>query len=189
MTDTVDSLVQQLHGVTRDVEAAFGGLTAAQLNWKPGPSEWSIAQCLEHLIAINSSYFPTFERIERGEFTPTLKERLPLLPGLFGRLILASVRPEARRRVRTSPKFEPSSSAVPADIVTAFGRHQEDVARHMQAMAGLDPGSLVITSPVAGAVTYSVLDALRILVAHEQRHLAQARRVKASPEFPEVRGS
>jgi hypothetical protein len=181
-------LLQQLHAVTTDVESAFGALTADQLNWKPDASQWSIAQCLEHLIVINGSYFPVFERIERGQFTPTLKERLPLLPRVFGPLILKAVSPESPRRYKTAAPFQPSSSALGGDIVARFVAHQREVARHLEAAADLHPERLVITSPVASFVTYSLLDAFRILVAHEQRHLAQARRVKSLPAFPGAAG-
>ena len=177
-------LLHQLHAVTADVESAFGSLTPDQLNWKPSPSEWSIAQCLEHLIVINGSYFPVFERVERGQFTPTFKERLPLLPRVFGPLVLKAVSPESPRRYKAAAPFQPSSSALAGDIVARFVTHQQEVARHLEAAAGLHPERLVITSPVASFVTYSLLDAFRILVAHEQRHLAQARRVKGSPGFP-----
>jgi hypothetical protein len=34
-------------------------------------------------------------------------------------------------------------------------------------------------------VTYSALDGWRLIVAHDQRHLEQARRVTQSPGFPD----
>jgi hypothetical protein len=40
-----------------------------------------------------------------------------------------------------------------------------------------------VTSPVARVVTYSLLDAYRIVVVHDQLHLRQARAVAASPGF------
>ena len=181
-------LLQQLHTVTADVESAFGNLTADQLNWKPGPSQWSIAQCLEHLIVINGSYFPVFERIERGQFTPNFMERLPLLPRVLGPLVLKAVSPESPRRYKTASSFQPSGSAISGDIVARFVTHQQKVARHLEAAVNLQPERFVITSPVASFVTYSLLDACRIIVAHEQRHVAQARRVMASPGFPGATG-
>jgi hypothetical protein len=43
---------------------------------------------------------------------------------------------------------------------------------------------IIITSPVASFVTYSLLDGYKIIVAHEQRHFAQAKRVMQLSEFP-----
>lgn len=41
-----------------------------------------------------------------------------------------------------------------------------------------------MSSPVLGVITYSLMDASRIIVVHEQNHFAQARRVMESPGFP-----
>jgi hypothetical protein len=47
-----------------------------------------------------------------------------------------------------------------------------------------DPRTIVIQSPVAPVAFYSMLDAFRIIVTHERRHLLQAQRVTQSPGFP-----
>lgn len=43
-----------------------------------------------------------------------------------------------------------------------------------------------MTSPFLAIITYSVLDACRLLVAHDRRHFEQARRVLSSTDFPRV---
>ena len=57
----------------------------------------------------------------------------------------------------------------------------------MKASRALDLDGAVITSPVVGFVTYSLMDACRIIVAHEQNHFVQAMRVLESPGFPASR--
>jgi hypothetical protein len=32
------------------------GLSEAQLNWRPAPEKWSIAQCLDHLTVASSKF-------------------------------------------------------------------------------------------------------------------------------------
>src|SRR6185369_11788748 len=93
----VAGLIAELREVTGRAEKTFGRLSAVQLNWKPAPAEWSIAQCLEHLILINADYLPILERVARG-WRPSLKERLPLLPRLFGNMVLALVQPDSGRK-------------------------------------------------------------------------------------------
>lgn len=108
-----------------------------------------------------------------------MKERIPLLPRLFGKMVLALVQPDARRKVKAVARFQPSQSAIPDDIVARFAAHQETLACHMEAAARRDIARTIITSPVARVMTYSVLDAYRIIVAHERQHMAQAERVLA----------
>jgi len=51
-------------------------------------------------------------------------------------------------------------------------------------MTKLDLRKVIITSPVASFATYSLLDAYKILVAHERRHMTQAKRVMETDGFP-----
>ncbi len=178
------ALIADVHAMADEAERRFGHLSPAQLNWKPSPSAWSVAQCLRHLISINVEYFPALDQIARGEYEPSLWARLPFLPALFGRLVLGAVQPDQTRRARTRPKFDPAASTEPADVVAEFRAHQEALAARMAGTGGADLDRVVITSPIASVVTYTLRDACRIIVAHERRHLAQAERVTATPEFP-----
>jgi hypothetical protein len=54
----------------------------------------------------------------------------------------------------------------------------------MRATEGADLRGLKVTSPVSPVATYSLLDAYRILVAHERKHFEQARRVMQTEGFP-----
>jgi len=173
----VARLVTELATITQQARRSFGGLRGVQLNWRPARTEWSIAQCLEHLILVNAPYLPMFEAIARGEWRPSLKQRLPVLPRLFGRLVLSAVRPDATRKVKARPRFEPSESAIEETIVERFAAHQAELARLMQDAASRDLARTIMASPLASFVTYSALDACRIIVAHEQQHMAQAGRV------------
>jgi hypothetical protein len=78
----------------------------------------------------------------------------------------------------------PSSSAISANIVGEFIAHQDNAANMVRSLAGGDAANLVMISPFVSFITYSVLDGCRLLVAHERRHVEQARRVTQHPEFP-----
>lgn len=184
MTAELSHLTAEVSQITAEAEQRLGKLTPAQLNWKPSPAGWSVAQCLEHLIKINESFFPVMRQIAQGTYAPPWNARLPLLPGLFGSLILKAVQPTAPRKFKASPRFEPAASDLPADIVGRFAAHQRELDGLMAQSNRVDLASVVVASPVAPLATYSLQDAYRILVAHERRHLLQAERVLASPGFP-----
>lgn len=178
------ALMDEAVKIKDEALATFGNLTPVQINWKPGADEWSIGQCLDHLILTNRPYFPVFEKIAAGEYSRTPWERVPLLPALFGRLIVGAVSPKSTRKVKARPKFMPASSDVGGDIITEFARQQDELVRLMKATEKLPIEKIVIRSAVASLVTYSLLDGYRILVTHERRHFMQAERVMASEEFP-----
>jgi DinB superfamily len=183
MNPKLPELIQDARAVGAEAESRFGHLTTEQLNWKPSESEWSVAQCLEHLVVSNAGYFPIAERIARGEHRPSLKERLPLLPRLFGSLVLRAVLPQTKQKLKARPNFQPSRSEIRPDILTKFQAQQQELIDHMNRTKDVDLKT-IITSPVNSIVTYSLLDAYKIVVAHEQRHLNQAKRVTERQGFP-----
>lgn len=172
-----------LEGVSGEVRSKFAGLSAGQLNWKPSPEQWSIGQCLDHLFIGNHEMTAQIELKLRGE-KPAFFEKMPLLPRIFGPLVVNAVSPETARKTKNPKVLEPAESDVPADIVAKFLESQEKVAAAMKASDNFDLEKTIMTSPVAKFVTYSLLDGFRITVYHGQRHLAQARRVMETEGFP-----
>lgn len=50
------------------VENAFSDLTRGQLNWKPTAAQWSIAECLDHLITADRCYFDDLKASSSGTY-------------------------------------------------------------------------------------------------------------------------
>jgi DinB superfamily len=167
-----------------EMARAFGSLSAQQVNWKPSEAEWSIGQCFDHLVVSNRGFFPIVEAVLQGRRHPRLWERVPLLPRIFGRLLIATLRPDSGRKVEARPAFRPSRSEIDPGIVTRFLEQHDRLLGLMDASGRLDLDRIVVTSPVSRLVTYSLMDAYRVIVVHEQNHLLQARRVRESPGFP-----
>lgn len=183
-TMPLPDLIAEAHAISNDVQSSFAAFSPEQLNWKPGENSWSVAQCLDHLIVINRPYLGIIDNVTAGRYPKTFLHRLPLLPGILGKLLIKSLAPESTRKLKTSPKYAPSASSIDAGIVQRFLDSQNLLVEKMKSTRGLDLDTIVITSPVASVVAYSLLDAFRIIVVHEQRHIAQARRVTQSAGFP-----
>ncbi|HEX8352893.1 MAG TPA: DinB family protein [Pyrinomonadaceae bacterium] len=180
----LDALLDELRAGGREARKVFGGLSAAQLNWKPSAGRWSVGQCFEHLIKTNSTFVPDIERVAAGTYRSSLWARVSPLSGLFAGLILKALDPEKGRKTKAPRVFEPASSDVGADVIERFARHQEELSERMRATAGADLRRTMVTSPVSAVATYSLLDAYRILVAHGRKHFEQARRVTEAEGFP-----
>jgi hypothetical protein len=180
--DGPGAVVEELSGIASEAREAFGRLSAGQLNWKPSAEQWSVGQCLEHLIKTNESFFPVLEAIAKGERRARLWERLSPLSGFFGRAVLKGL--SSPRKFKAPRAIRPEASGVAADIVARFAEHQGELLRRLRAAEGADARRTVVTSPISGFVTYSFGDACRIVVAHERRHLEQARRVTREQGFP-----
>lgn len=177
-------VVAELGEIAEEARREFGRLSAAQVNWKPSAGEWSVGQCFEHLIKTNAGFAPVLARIARGERRSTAWERWSPLTGFFGRLMARTLGQEGGRKFKAPAKLLPESSEVAADVIERFAAHQRELAGQMGAVAHVDLKRTVVTSPVSAFVTYNLLDAFRIVVAHERRHFRQAQRVTKTPGFP-----
>ncbi|HXG68101.1 MAG TPA: DinB family protein [Blastocatellia bacterium] len=180
----LSDLLAEADAVARNAQQVFGNLTPQQINWQPGERQWSVGQCFDHLITANRAYFPIFEKIIKGEKKNSLWERMPLVPGFFGRLLIKALQPEATRKLKAPQVFQPSSSAIDGDIINRFIEQQNELTRFMRATAGMDLQKIIITSPVSSLVTYNLMDCYDILITHEKRHFMQAERILGTPGFP-----
>jgi hypothetical protein len=179
----IGGLVAELQAIADDATKVFGGLSPAQLNWKPSAEQWSVGQCFEHLIKTNRGFIPSLEEAARGARKGNLWERVSPLSGLFGRVLVRTM--SSRRKFKAPRGIKPTSSDVDAGVVGKFVGQQDELAGLMSAAAaGADLRRTVVTSPIAGFVTYSMLDACRIVIAHNRRHFAQAQRVTEAQGFP-----
>jgi hypothetical protein len=177
-------LVEELGAVGAQARKVFGRLTRAQLNWKPSAEQWSVGQCFDHLIKTNRTFFPEMERVAAGTFKSSAWARVSPLSGFFARMILRSLDPLKGRKTKAPRVFLPASSDVEADVMEKFAAHQAELAGLMRATSKADLRRTTVTSPVTSVATYSLLDAYRIVVAHERKHFEQARRVTEAEGFP-----
>lgn len=177
------SLIAATNNIANEAKSTFGHLTPSQLNWKPSPDRWSVAQCFDHLITSNNGYFPVIDNVLAGR-KRTFWESIPVLPGLAGKLLIKSLDPASTRKIKAPKRFEPAQSDISASVIDDFADQQSKIVEKMKATEHLDLERIVITSPVASAVTYSLMDAYRIIVVHEQRHFQQAKRVMEETGFP-----
>jgi hypothetical protein len=181
---TLEGLTSELESIAESTKQTFGSLNPTQLNWKPGVDRWSVAQCLHHLLTANASYIPLFDRIVGGDKKNTFWENMPILPAVFGKLLIKSLEPSSTRKLTAPKAILPSTTEIDSQIVDRFLSQQTELMEAFQSLEGLDLDRIKVTSPFLGLITYSLRSACTIIVVHEQRHVQQAERVLSSQGFP-----
>ena len=176
-------LVAAIRNIAAEAKSTFGELSPSQLNWKPSEERWSVAQCFDHLLNSNKDYFPVIDDVLAGK-QQTFWQSMPVLPRLGGKFLLKFVDPASTRKVKAPKRFEPAQSDISAAVINDFIEQQTKIAGKMQETGHLDLERIVISSPAASAITYSLMDAYRIIVSHEHRHFQQAKRVIEETGFP-----
>lgn len=163
--------------ITTSFRTEFGSLSADQLNAKPSPRAWSIAQNIDHLIVINQTYYPLLKAVRDGTYQRPWIGNMGFMVRLFGKMILDSVHPDRRKKMRTFPLWEPSKSAIGTDVIARFEKHQEELKQVIRESSDLLDRDTVISSPANRNIVYKLETAFDIIVTHEKRHLEQAREV------------
>ena len=171
-----------LDDTAREARDTFGGLDAAQLNWRPDARAWSVAQCFEHLRTANRLMVTAAQHALAHP--PTIWQRVPLFPGFFGRQLVRSQAPQTTRKFTTSAIATPSQSAIGADVIERFVAEHRDRSDWIQSLDPAVVARTIMVSPFIKVITYSVLDGCRLMAAHDRRHVEQARRVTQAAGFP-----
>ena len=182
MGNDLEGVMTQLESVSEEARKSFGSLSADQLNWKPAPDSWSVAQCLDHLIKSNEEFYPELDRLAAGTRKNSFWQTWSPLSGIAGSFLVATLKKDGNK-VKTNQKMTPPSD-LDGEIVDRFLRHQTEFAEKLRAASGAEWRRVVLTSPFVKIMTYRMDIGLQALVEHEKRHIRQAKRVTATDGFP-----
>ncbi len=183
MQPELQKAIADINEVTKEAKLHFGHLAAAHLNWKPAADKWSVAQCLDHLIVSNETYYPQVNKVVDGSYKKSLYQGIRPLSNFFGAWLVKETGPVVGKPMKNPAAFSPSQSDLPATIVADFERHQQECTALLRQLDKVNLEKTVISSPAAGFITYNLCHLLAILAGHEQRHLAQAINVINHPNF------
>ena len=161
------------------------GLSEAQLNWKPAPDKWSIAQCLDHLTVTSNRFEPYLTAaLARGQRKWPVSAAPAYRPSFIGGWLIKQVDPETGRNLPAPKVFRPAESSAIHGALESFIKQHERFIEFVRRSAGIDYNKTRLRSPVTPLMRYSLADAFVITVVHGRRHLGQAQRVRETPEFP-----
>ncbi len=184
------SLIPELEARRRDYRAAaaearerFGGLSEAQLAWRPEPGRWSVAECLDHLHVTGEEVLARVEAaMERG----WARGRTGAPPFRYGWLGPWFVRANAPsgRRVSAPKVFRPREGTPRTGTLDDFLALQDELAAALERADGLDLARVRARSPVSPLLRIGIGSWFEVVAVHQARHLAQARAVLEHPAFP-----
>lgn len=164
-----------LDAITAEARQEFEELPEDKLHLNPSPNRWSIAQNIAHLIVVNRSYFPIFQKLKDGTYSGAFIGKIPFFPKLFGNMIYKSVSDRGEKKIKTFPLWEPEKLESDEDIVRKFVSHQDEMKQWIYQMDPFVIQKRIIHSPANRLIVYSLEQALQIIIAHEWRHLEQAK--------------
>jgi len=179
LSPEVDDFRKRFQQISTDADALAAPLSDAQFAWQPAAESWSVAHCLDHLNAAARSYLPVLDEgiadaIRRGLYGPG-----PYSYNWVGRAFVWIMEPPVRVRAKAPKPFQPAPSRPRRDIMAAFHAYQVQYIDRLRQASGLDLARARVSSPVVEWLRMPLGSAFAVMIAHERRHLAQARRVIA----------
>ena len=169
--------INDIEKVTSTVQQKLGNLSEDELNWKPNPKSWSVAQVLDHVMLINESYFEVMTKLRSGTLNLPFFYRFEIFPGLFGAFLKKAVDPETSTKLKTLKIWIPEESVHSPEIVEQFIKHQEKLKLYIHKLEDHVAKGAVAHSPINRNLVLKIDAMIDILISHEKRHLKQMKEV------------
>jgi hypothetical protein len=183
----IDAFRVEFERLSSDADVLVGPLTEEQFNWQPAPGSWSVAECIEHLNATARHYLTNLDEGIADAIRRGLYGEGPFTYNWIGRIVVGTMEPPARLKIRAPKKFHPAPQRSRHDIMAAFRAYQVQYIDRLRQANGLDLARARVSSPAAKWLRMSLGSGFELMAAHERRHLWQARGVRSDPGFPAKR--
>ena len=173
----IDGYIRGFREVKTDAKRLVDETDDTVLCRQPAPGEWSAVQCLDHL---NTAGWLLLTRMERQmndaqENGPFGEE--PFEYGFVSRTFVRLMDPESSVSIPAPSSYEPSDDDTldPHAVTTEFLQLQDDLISCVEQSKGLDLRRVRVPSPALPIVSISLGAWYEATIAHENRHLVQAR--------------
>lgn len=182
----LETLLNQSEGVTLEAKKLVAGRSQTELTTSLESTSWSVVQCLDHLARTTNSVVPAISSaIARA---PRLSTNRALRTGALTGLFVRHLEPPYRVRFKVLAPLVPRQR----DFNSAWGAFEDSqaqLAKTIRSAAGLAIDQVRVESPAYARFSYNVYGALRMLTAHERRHLWQIHQILKALDDAQVRNA
>jgi DinB superfamily len=173
-TRQLETLLEQVEGINQRARDLVAGRSQEDLTTSLESTSWSVAQCLDHLAQTTNAFLPVISDAIAN--APRLTTNRALRTGALARLFIRNLEPPYKLRFKVLTALVPREH----DFVSArdaFEDSQAQLEGIIQSAIGLAVDQVRIESPVYARFSYNVYGALRMLAAHQRRHLWQMEQI------------
>lgn len=190
-----EDLINQLQADVKQIIAAAEHLQTAdpvKLNYSTEEGSWTVAQVLEHLNAYNRYYLPA---IEKAMVHISKDTSAWFVPGLWGNYFTKMMMPknvfEVKNKMKAMKSYTPPRSLNVEAVFREFFQHQNKLLQLLDVARRRNMNNIRIPITISKLIRFKLGDTFRFLIAHEQRHMIQARNAikavgVATDKFPVI---
>lgn len=177
----IQGILKRLYTIKKEITELAAPLTAEQLNFKPNPKSWSIAEVMEHIITANATYFSGIAELIATN--PGSKAAGRYSHNCMARMMVYFLKPDGMK-LPAPPLFEPTSSHHDQHIIQRLEQNFREIETFIDDAKEMDLVKLKMPSPALSLLHFNLGGVFDILVTHAERHFQQMKRVKAAEGFP-----
>ncbi len=172
--DAVDLLSKTEQGVFNSLL----GLNDAQLNFKPAPDRWSIAECVKHIAVTEMALWQMTDAALKQPANPEKRSEVKATDEQLVQMV------ESRaQKVKTFTTLEPQNTSYKStpDALASFFDSRKKLIEFVKTTNDNLRDHVVTLDKVGSFDCYQMV---LFMAAHSYRHTQQIEEVKADPNFP-----
>lgn len=161
------------------IRARFDGVMARageRLDTPPAPGAWSAAECIAHLNTTNRLFLGSIRGALSRASRSSAPVTSPVASTFMGRWFVGIVGEQARQKVPAQKKVRPPSAVSGQSAAEEFRQILDEIATLLREHETVDLNKAVFRSPLFALSRLRAGTGMKVLIAHMNRHLAQAER-------------
>jgi uncharacterized damage-inducible protein DinB len=173
-SELLNQLESQVENHLKETIELFQNLPESKLLHPAVNGGWSIAQCLEHLNRYANYYHAAIEKGLAKSNSPTSEE---FKSTWFGNYFTKMLDPDSGQKpIKAFKEYKPVRELDAHKVVADFISHLEELLTLLRKAAQHDLNKIKISISIARWLKTRLGDTFRFLIAHNERHLRQAKR-------------
>ena len=168
--------VKYLNETRAKVMEATKGLSVAQLNFKPAPDRWSVAEVAEHIAAAEDMLYGTIQdQVMKAPARPAGEDVKAI-----DEFVLAAI-PDRTHKAQAPEALKPTNRFASLEgTLKHFNESRDKTVGFVKTGQGLRDHA--VDSPLGKKL--DAYEWVLFIAAHSERHTKQILEVKADPNFP-----
>lgn len=173
------AILDELTNATAHARRLAEAVDETGFQQRPAEGAWSIAECFAHLNLTTRAFLPLIDAALKQSAGPVLPATHRYRRDLIGWFLCRTIEPPFRVKIKTTAPFVPSSTDGKQELLAEFEALQDELAQRVAGAGGHKLSQLKIASPFDARLKYNLYSALKVIPAHQRRHLWQADKVLA----------
>jgi uncharacterized damage-inducible protein DinB len=173
--DLINELKEDVNRLVESVEF-FKSVEKGKLVHKLDKEKWSVIQILEHLNAYNRYYLPA---IETALAVPDKEDSAWFNAGMLGDYFTRSMKPnnifETKTKMKAMKNYCFPNNLNVDTVINENLRQKQQLLQLLETAESRNLNTIRIPITLSRLIKLKLGDVFRFLIAHEQRHMIQAR--------------